>query len=95
MFTSYSMRGARSRATAVDFGHQAKADEAVSSAPRTAGTSDGLVRLAYQYTDGRHVVTEVMLRAEAVAYMPLLGAVQVRPDLFQAQVATIEFRAVA
>ena len=50
------------------------------------------VRLVYHYRDGRDVVTGTMLRAEAVAYMPLLHAVRVDDSRYEAAFATIEVR---
>ena len=50
----------------------------------------GHVRLVYHYRDGHDFTTETMLRAEAVAYMPLLRAVQVDAEHYQAAFADIE-----
>ena len=50
----------------------------------------GHVRLVYHYRDGHEFTTETMLRAEAVAYMPLLQAVQVYAEHYQAAFADIE-----
>ena len=50
----------------------------------------GHVRLVYHYRDGHDFTTETMLRADALAYMPLLRAVQVDGEHFQAAFADIE-----
>ncbi len=50
------------------------------------------VRLVYHYRDGHDFTTGTMLRAEAVAYMPLLHATQVDPEHYEASFATIELR---
>jgi hypothetical protein len=51
------------------------------------------VRLVYHYTDGHDFTTETMLRSEALAYMPLIGAVRVDAAHYEAPVAIIELRA--
>ena len=51
------------------------------------------VRLVYHYRDGHHFTTEAMLRSEALAYMPLLGAVRVDAEHYEAPVGVIELRA--
>ncbi len=51
------------------------------------------VRLVYHYRDGHDFTTEPMLRTEAVAYMPLLNAVPVDDQHFEAPFAVIELRA--
>ena len=51
------------------------------------------VRLVYHYRDGHDFTTEPMLRAEAVAYMPLLHAVPVDAEHYEAPFAVIEMRA--
>jgi hypothetical protein len=51
------------------------------------------VRLVYHYRDGHDFTTESMLRSEALAYMPLLGAVRVDAAHYEAPVAVIELRA--
>lgn len=48
------------------------------------------VRLVYHYRDGHDFTTGTMLRAEAVAYMPVLHAVPVDPEHYEATFATIE-----
>jgi hypothetical protein len=48
------------------------------------------VRLVYHYRDGHDFTTETMLRSEAVDYMPLLRAVRVDAEHFEAAFATIE-----
>ena len=50
------------------------------------------VRLVFHYRDGHDFTTGTMLRAEAVAYMPLLHARQVDPEHYEASFATIELR---
>jgi len=50
----------------------------------------GLVRLVYHYRDGHDFTTETMLRDQAVAYMPLLHAVAVDPEHYEASFAQIE-----
>ncbi len=50
------------------------------------------VRLVYHYRDGHDFVTDTMLRTEAVAYMPVLQAVPVDPEHYEASFATIELR---
>lgn len=54
---------------------------------------DQLVRLVYRYPDGHDFVTETMLRAQAIAYMPLLHAVPVDADHDEATFAAIELLA--
>ena len=50
------------------------------------------VRLVYHYRDGHDFVTDAMLRTEAVAYMPVLHAVRVDAEHYEATFATIELR---
>ena len=50
------------------------------------------VKLVYHYRDGHDFTTDTMLRSEAVAYMPLLQAVPVDPEHYEASFATIELR---
>lgn len=50
------------------------------------------VRLVYHYRDGHDFTTETMLRAEAVAYMPLLHATRVDAEHYEASFAEIELR---
>jgi hypothetical protein len=52
--------------------------------------ADGLVRLVYHYRDGHDFTTETMLRAQAVAYMPLLHALPVDAEHYEATFAAIE-----
>ena len=63
------------------------------------GTEDGrptagseLVRLVYHYRDGHEFTTETMLRAQAVAYMPLLHARPLDADHYATPFADIELR---
>jgi hypothetical protein len=51
------------------------------------------VRLVYHYSDGHDFTTETMLRADAVAYMPILQAVPVDAEHWSAPFAEIELRA--
>ena len=51
------------------------------------------VRLVYHYNDGHEFVTETMLRADALAYLPLLNAVRVDAEHYDAPVGGIELRA--
>ncbi len=51
------------------------------------------VRLVYHYRDGHDFTTEPMLRTEAVAYMPLLHAVPIDAEHYEAPFAVIEVRA--
>ena len=62
--------------------------------PDVRGTSPGaeLVRLVYHYRDGHDFTTETMLRAQAVAYMPLLNARPVDADHYATAFAEIELR---
>lgn len=53
---------------------------------------DEKVRLVYHYRDGHDFTTETMLRTDAVAYMPLLQAVAVDPEHYEASFAHIELR---
>jgi len=53
----------------------------------------GPVRLVYHYRDGHDFTTETMLRSEALAYMPLLGAVRVDAEHYESPVGVIELRA--
>ena len=48
------------------------------------------VRLVYHYRDGHDFTTETMLRAQAVAYMPLLHALPVDAEHYEATFAAIE-----
>ena len=48
------------------------------------------VRLVYHYRDGHDFTTETMLRSQAVAYMPLLHAVPVDTEHYEAAFAAIE-----
>ncbi len=50
------------------------------------------VRLVYHYRDGHDFTTETMLRDQAVAYMPLLHAVAVDAEHYEAPFGTIELR---
>lgn len=52
----------------------------------------GHVRLVYHYRDGHDFTTDAMLRSEAVAYMPLLHAVPVDAEHYEASFASIELR---
>ena len=51
------------------------------------------VRLVYHYKDGHDFTTETMLRADAEAYMPVLHAVCVDAEHYEASFARIEVRA--
>lgn len=51
-----------------------------------------LVRLVYHYRDGHDFVTETMLRTQALAYMPVLRAVRIDSEHYEAPVAVIELR---
>jgi hypothetical protein len=62
-----------------------------SSRPRAF---ENQVRLIYHYRDGHDFTTETMLRTEALAYMPLLRAVQVDTEHYEAAFATIELHSV-
>ena len=53
----------------------------------------GHVRLVYHYRDGHDFVTEAMLRTEALAYLPLLRAVRVDAEHYEASFGSIELRA--
>ncbi len=55
------------------------------------GVSDQ-VRLVYLYRDGHAYTTETMLRTQAVAYMPVLHAVAVDAEHYEASFAAIELR---
>ena len=59
---------------------------------QTPGPRDS-VRLVYHYRDGHDFTTETMLRSDALAYMPLLNAVEVDAEHYEAPVAVIEVRA--
>jgi hypothetical protein len=48
------------------------------------------VRLVYHYRDGHDFTTEVMLRSQAVAYMPALHARPVDAEHYEAAFAAIE-----
>jgi hypothetical protein len=50
------------------------------------------VRLVYHYSDGHDFTTETMLRAQALAYMPLLHAMPLDSEHYEAAFATIELR---
>jgi hypothetical protein len=50
------------------------------------------VRLVYHYRDGHDFRTETMLRAEAIAYMPLLRATCMDADHYESSFATIELQ---
>jgi hypothetical protein len=50
------------------------------------------VRLVYHYRDGHDFTTETMLRAEALAYMPVLRARSTDAEHFEASFASIELR---
>jgi hypothetical protein len=50
----------------------------------------GLVRLVYHYRDGHDFTTETMLRAQAMAYMPVLHAVAVDAEHYETTFAAIE-----
>ncbi len=52
----------------------------------------GSVRLVYHYRDGHDFTTESMLRSDALAYMPLLNAVEVDPEHYESPVGLIELR---
>jgi hypothetical protein len=56
----------------------------------TAEPVDGFVRLVYHYRDGHDFTTETMLRTQAVAYMPLLNAMPVDAEHYEAAFAAIE-----
>jgi hypothetical protein len=62
--------------------------------PRTPGTPGPPehVRLVYHYRDGHDFTTAPMLRSEAEAYMPLLQAVPVDDEHYEAAFAEIELR---
>jgi hypothetical protein len=59
---------------------------------RVAGPEEH-VRLVYHYRDGHDFTTETMLRTDAVAYMPVLHAVCVDDEHYEAPFAHIELRA--
>ncbi|WP_146903524.1 hypothetical protein [Cellulomonas aerilata] len=59
---------------------------------RGAPRPEDHVRLVYHYRDGHDFTTETMLRTDAVAYMPLLNAVCVDPEHYEASFAQIELR---
>ena len=48
------------------------------------------VRLVYHYRDGHDFTTETMLRTQAIAYMPVLQAVAVDAEHYEAAFAAIE-----
>jgi hypothetical protein len=50
------------------------------------------VRLVYHYRDGHDFTTEPMLRSVALAYMPVLRAVPLDPEHYEAPVGVIELR---
>ncbi len=50
----------------------------------------GSVRLVYHYRDGHDFTTETMLRTQAIAYMPVLQAVAVDAEHYEAAFAAIE-----
>ena len=60
-------------------------------APGTPGPPDK-IRLVYHYRDGHDFTTESMLRSEALAYMPLLHAVRVDAEHYEASFGSIELR---
>ena len=65
----------------------------MSTTPDSGGRRpDERVRLVYHYRDGHDFTTGPMLRTEAVAYMPLLQAVPVDAEHYEASFATIELR---
>jgi hypothetical protein len=51
------------------------------------------VRLVYHYRDGHDFTTEPMLRSVALAYMPVLRAVALDSEHYEAPVGLIELRA--
>lgn len=59
----------------------------------TTGRSGQAVRLVYHYTDGHEYTTDVMPRAVAMAYMPVLQAKPVDAEHYEASFGTIELRA--
>ena len=61
-------------------------------APATAGRRQRveMVRLVYHYRDGHDFTTDSMLRSEAVGYMPLLHAIRVDDEHYEASFATID-----
>lgn len=59
--------------------------------PTAQGAMDR-VRLVYHYRDGHEFTTESMLRTEALAYMPVLRAVWIDAEHYEAPVAVIELR---
>ena len=63
------------------------------TAERGASRTADSVRLVYHYRDGHDFTTEAMLRSEALAYMPLLHAVCVDAEHFEASFGSIELRA--
>jgi hypothetical protein len=60
------------------------------TAHAVAQPAGGQVRLVYHYRDGHDFTTETMERAQAVAYMPLLHAVPVDAEHYEAAFAAIE-----
>jgi hypothetical protein len=68
-------------------------DEMATTPDRGTSPPPDHVRLVYHYRDGHDFVTEAMLRAEALAYMPLLRAVRVDAEHYEASFGWIELRA--
>ena len=62
------------------------------TADRHTGEPESHVRLVYHYRDGHDFTTESMLRSEALAYMPLLHAVRVDAEHYEASFGSIELR---
>ena len=62
------------------------------TADRTMPRTGDHVRLVYHYRDGHDFTTDAMLRSEALAYMPLLHAVRVDAEHFEASFGSIELR---
>lgn len=63
-----------------------------STGDRSTPGTDQHVRLVYHYKDGHDFVTETMLLEEAVAYMPVLHAVRIDAEHYEAPFAAIELR---
>lgn len=63
------------------------------TADRSTASPQDHVRLVYHYRDGHDFTTDPMLRAEALAYMPLLRAVRVDSEHYEASFGSIELRA--
>jgi hypothetical protein len=66
---------------------------AIFESDRRVPAAQDHVRLVYHYRDGHDFVTDAMLRTEAVAYMPLLHAVRVDAEHYEASFGSIEMRA--